>query len=254
MLEEDKMQFESIDLSDVGPFKSDQEIKFRSQWNLIIGPNGSGKTTIFQEIQKVYDDHYEHPTEIRGLAHKLVFLDEEYSCGQTNPQSIIEDACSIDNLNKSILERLISYNLNKIIAFKKVSPSKFQSHDERSIAAPYEASITDSYELLIHDFSGNSLSNLFQATGEMIVLSLACNLSLRMLIGVRDPIVIDNLFSMLDSSLQVGVYRELNKSPFQKILLSNPYSHDGLDLPCDYQLVTGSESENYLTSIQSVRS
>ena len=213
------MNFESINVSGAGPFAENQSIKFRDRVNVIKGPLGSGKTTIFRALERKYCETYERHNIPVELAVRLVFIGESYGYGEKRGKGIIEAGRLLPDMTCiHLLPTLISHYVNQMIAPKVIwGHSKFSSAERSGF--PFQVQMSESNDLQIFNSVGNPVDNLFLAAGESFMLALACNIALRELLQFSDPIVVDGAFGMLDESILSGCHIGIERSVNQSIYL-----------------------------------
>jgi len=230
------MEFDSINVSKLGPFSENQTLLFHGGINLIQGPPGTGKTTVFRELERRYRELFQQRDLPVELAAKLVFIGEDYGHSERRGESIVKEGYALSAAPCiRVYPQLISYYANQLIAPKVLSGgSKFGSAD--TCGYPFHVSITETGALEVFDAEGDSVDRLFQAAGETFVLSLACNIALRDVLGFFDPLVVDAGFGMLDESLRRGCHMGIARTNSQCIYLFSESSAQNLEIDPDYFL------------------
>lgn len=236
------MEFDSINVSTLGPFSADQALLFHGGINLVQGPPGSGKTTIFRELERRYRELFQRHDLPVELAVKLVFIGEDYAHSERRGESIVKAGHALTDASCiRVYPQLISHYVNQLIAPKVMwGRSKFGSADTSGY--PFQVSIAESGALEIFDAKGDSVNGLFMAMGESFLLSLACNIALRDVLGFFDPIVVDGAFGMLDESLLPGCHSGIVRTKSQCIYLLSETSSKRLPITTDYVLTRVEEN------------
>ncbi len=238
------MEFDSINVSQMGPFSADQVLLFHGGINLVQGPAGSGKTTIFRELERRYRELFQRRDLPVELAVELVFIGEDYAYCERRGESIVKSVqAESDAPCIRVLPQLISHYVNQLIAPKVMwGHSKFGSPDTSGY--PFQVSIAESGAIKLFNAEGDSVDALFMAAGESFLLSLACNIAVRDVLGFLDPIVVDGAFSMLDESLLPGCHRGIARTKCQCIYLLSETTCERLPITTNYFLT---RAEDYQT-------
>ena len=244
------MEFESIDVSALGPFTEEQVLLFHDGLNLIKGPHGSGKTTIFQELQDQYRGLYQRHDVPAELAAKLVFIGEGYAHDVRRGESIVAAGSSLSDAPCiRLFSQLISHHINQLIA-PKITWGRSKFGEAKSCGYPFYASIVKSGGIEVLNTAHRAVDDLFLAMGETFLLSLACNFALRDVLGFHDPLVVDGAFGFLDESVFAGCYEGLARTKTQCIYLLSEASSERVPLNPDYVLtrVKGDRTRAIATS------
>ena len=191
------------------------ELRNLSDINLIVGPNGIGKTTLLQSI-------LEH-TKINGM--EFVFI-EDYTCLDFRIRLI-----DIDNIiNKQFLKyiQIFDSSINDVfferylreldISFIKYNPfnsfksQKFSALTEISIII-LNALILKNGVLLLDNFGGNlSLDTMYKLWNILIEISKMNNLQIFAVVQNMDTIIsLNNTEQEINSDHSISLYR-LGKS------------------------------------------
>jgi hypothetical protein len=231
------MNFDSVDVSGLGPFGTNQTLRFHAGINFIQGGNGTGKTTILSKLLRDYSELFLRTDIPIELALKLVFIDECYGIDGRSGSNLIAAARTVRGEQcLHVLPRLVSHHVNQLIARKVMSgQSKFGEPEESGY--PFSVLISDSGNLEVVDVFGRNSSGLFVAAGEKTLLALACNFALRDLFKFSDPLAVDGVFRMLDASLLSACYRGIATMGSQCVFLLTEGVMGVLDLEPDYTLV-----------------
>ncbi len=229
------MEFESIDVSALGPFADEQVLLFHDGVNLIKGPPGSGKTTIFQELQNQYRGLYQRHDVPFELAAKLVFVDEGYTDYQYR-ESMFAGGYSLDDAPCiRLFSQLISHHINQLIAPKAlVGRNKFGGAN--SCGYPFHVSIKESGGIRVFNTAQRPVDDLFFAMSETFLLSLACNFALRDVLGFHDPLVVDWGSGVVDKAIFAGCYNVLVRTESQCICLLSESFAERVPRSPDYVL------------------
>lgn len=240
------MQFEVANISSLGPFSENQILRFHANVNLIQGGNGTGKTTIFRELQRQYCEQYRQSDIPAELATKLAFIGEGYGHEERRGQGIVAAAQKLQAVQcLYLLPKLVSHRVNELIA-----PKVMWSHSNRGYSKfgqledsgyPFSVGISEAGELEIFSASGSRSDSLFVAAGESFMLSLACNFALRDLLKFSDPLVIDGALDELDESLFPACYQEISRMNNQRIYLLSERVSRRIGASPDYVLVWDDE-------------
>lgn len=235
------MEFESVNISSLGPFSGNQIVRFHANVNLIQGSSGTGKTTIFRELLRQYCEQYRRNDIPAELAIKLVFIGEGYGHEERRGECIVAAAHALQAVQcLHVLPQLISHRVNQLMTQKVMwGYSKF-GHPEDS-GYPFVVSISEAGALEIFGASGGRFDSLFVAVGESFMLSLACNLALRDLLGFSAPFVIDGALDLLDESLLPACYQGILRTNNQSILLLSERVSERIGANPDYILVWDDE-------------
>ena len=235
------MEFGSVNISSHGPFSGNQILRFHANVNLIKGSNGTGKTTIFRELLRQYREQYRRNDIPAELAIKLVFIGEGYGHEERRGESIVAAAQALQAVQcLHVLPQLISHRVNQLVARKVMwGQSKFGQPEDSGF--PFVVSISEAGVLQIFGVSGGRSDSLFVAAGESFMLSLACNIALRDLLGFGDPFVIDEAFGMLDESLLPACHQGILRTNNQCIFLLSDRISERIGTNPDYILAWDDE-------------
>lgn len=213
------MIFNFIDVSLIGPFAQNQVLHLDDEVNLIQGPNGSGKTTIFHELMRLYREGFDRDDLPLEVATKLTFIGENYAHESKRGQDIVAAGNLLrGNPCMHVFPQLISHYVNQLVA-KKVLWGRSKFGQPADICFPFVVSINKTAALQISNSVGVQIDGKFSAAGESFLVALACNLALRDLLDFRDPFVVDGAFGMLDESLLPSCFDKLLRTRSQKIFL-----------------------------------
>lgn len=241
------MSFETIDVSELDPFVANQANTFRSGINVVKGTHGSGKSTMFSEMQRLYREsrlRHDLPVEI---ALGLVFVGEG-SIDRRHVEGLVRKSRSLASVTCGhLLPTVMSHYLNRLIVPKiRKGPSKFGSAD---CSFPFRVEVSQAGEFDILDSTDGSAGDLFVAVGESVVLAIACNLALRDLFKLADPVVVDGVFDRLDPSLLDGCYRELAKCVDQSIFLIGDHLCDRFPVAAEHDLKPGADRQTTIVAL-----
>ena len=240
------MMFSAVDLSLVGPFGKNQMLYLGEGVNLILGSNGSGKTTIAKELLRSYRATFSRRDLPLELAIALVFIGDDYCHNLKRAELIVAATTSLpDTSNLHVFAQIVSYYVNRMIAKKVLrGGSKFDQLEDFSF--PFEATISNNNTIRIASASGADMGSYFSASGDSLLLSLACNFALRDLLQFPDPLVVDDGFSLLDESLLSSIYRIILKLKNQRVLLCSPVECERIGIEPHHSL---DRDENGLTMV-----
>lgn len=228
----------------MGPFAGDQVLLFHGGINVVQGPSGSGKSTIFRGLESRYRELFQRHDLPIELAVELVFIGEDYAYDKRRGESIVKSVQDqYDAPCVRVLPQLVSHYINQLIGPKvMLGHSKFGSPDTSGY--PFQLAIAESGAFGLFNANGDSVDDLFRAAGESFLLSLACNIAVRDVLGFIDPIVVDAAFDVLDESLLYGCHRGIARTNCQCVYLFSEATSERLPITSDYILT---RVENYQT-------
>lgn len=243
------MDFEGIDLSGLGPFAENQTIRFNKGINVVKGPNGSGKTTIFRALERQYRESSQGQKLPKELSEKLVFVGENSQFTESWGEEIVGASLQLSEVGcMHVLPTLISHHLNQMIAIKVLGKPK-GLEPAGSKQFPFQAAISARGDLLIADFAGVAAHEVFRASGEQFLLALACNLAIREIFNFSDPLVLDNAFGMLDDSLFQGCHKAISGGVGQAIYLLSEASSKRVPVAASNVLERTTSGKTYVKAL-----
>ncbi|WP_427500882.1 AAA family ATPase [Methylomonas sp. MED-D] len=219
------LRFGKIDVSGEGPFDSGQSLSFSDGLTLIAGGNGTGKTTIANALRRKFECS-DNSSDIRDIADWLIFLDDyvDTPCGgapwrqlalliSSHHQSLIAPKSFEDDLTSNIREML---RVKVGSGFNKFSTRVTSVEQLR-------ATIANDGAAFVTAVNGEDISASFQAMGERLVLYLSINASVRKLLRLDVPFVVDSQLGCLDQSLLHSCYKFISEISKQTIILESNY-------------------------------
>ena len=195
-------RFNNTDVSNLGPFDSEQSINFKNPFTLVVGPNGAGKTTIKKKLESNFPEDLIHPTGLYNLSFLIFFTEKN-----TSPAG------------SKLTKFLLTYGIDKINFDLQVNK-------------------------LLQDFYSNQRcysrlidKNYPAATGEVIMMNIVINFTIRKILCLDYPIVLDEITSLLDTEYLELLVSFLKKNCSQVIFLTFPDSRfEDIGLNSDYHL------------------
>jgi predicted ATPase len=210
------VRFERLKLCNYGIFQEMQEFSFKSQKTIILGPNGTGKSTIVGALSHLGPDPIIKPNihsenkdmtvdvELSGKSelvkkyNKIIFINEHLLARRNKGFDYITNLIDEEICDEHLMRQKIYSIFEKLLARK---PWKIEAHKD--------------------------LSSSGMAQGELFCLSFAMIFAARSILKLDLPIVLDSPYSVLDNSTRTGVRDYLAKQDCQKIiLLTEPQLED----------------------------
>jgi len=214
----DFYRFQKTDVSNLGPFSSAQSINFKKPFTLIVGDNGSGKTTIVKKLKSNFPDYTVHSSGLYNLSF-LMFVTGEDISTPSDPSKLL--------LTYGIDKVRFDIQLNELLEDLRSNPRCY-------------ARLTDKYYPC--------------ATGEVIMMNIVINFALRKILRLDYPIVLDawcgldndylELFvSFLRKNCSQVIFFSLPNSTFQQIGLNSDY-YLQLDDKANKSIIINSSKES----------
>jgi hypothetical protein len=219
------MEFQTVNVSGLGPFAQEQFIHLSHQCNLIQGANGSGKTSITAELMRIFKSAYTHDTVPLDQALSLCFIGEDYAYLNRRESSVFAAAHRIAlETNSSKFTDALTFHINCLIGEKRPR-NKFT------------AAINAQGSIDVCDENGCGSPFSAPAASEQFVLSLATNLAVRDLLEFYEPIVIDGAFGSLDQPILSACFRSVVERSEQRIILQSPRLFNRVSAQTDFTIV-----------------
>jgi GTPase SAR1 family protein len=174
---------------------------------LVIGENGTGKTTIVNKLKSNFPDYLIHPSGLYNLSFLIFFTQEDIMSRSDNTSELL--------LVYGIEKEDFDISLDELL-------EDFFPKDK-------------SYFRLID-------KNYPKATGEVVIMNLVINFAIRKFLRLDYPIVVEDL-SVLDTNHLDLFISFVRKNCSQVILLSPPRSlYQQIGLNPDYYLTVDSKT------------
>lgn len=203
-------RFDSVNLSEVGPFADRVELKFCPGISNIVAGNGLGKTTIFNLLRDEISGSSQRvkwngDNQEPAKAEWLVFLGERDSLSETGPRKqLLQFLDSVDTGENWL--RSLEVEVTK--TFLALTQHR---HDALVVRIGRDGAIT------VHLGTSTEIGHL--AVGESILLNFAVNRSIRTMQRLDLPLVCDSIFGALDSNYRELLARAIKSLDSQVILL-----------------------------------
>lgn len=219
------MRFNTVELSQLGPFAANQSIIFEHELTLIEGGNGCGKTTIAEALRREFHANYRLDSVDLQLAECLVFIGA--GIGSYPGLGRFID-CLLANVRSDELTALAGSITKKLSAF--VSDKRPSVLGNRYIV---ELSFADG--LRIVDENRADYGWRFAAS-ENFALALAINLAAREMLKLEVPIVADAPFEMVGQPQFSLCFEAILSMSVQRIVLCQEYVMRRMGVLPDYRL------------------
>ncbi|MBM3204328.1 hypothetical protein FJZ55_10555, partial [Candidatus Woesearchaeota archaeon] len=212
-----------IDVSGEGPFDSGQSLSFSDGLTLIAGGNGTGKTTIANALRRKFECS-DNSSDIRDIPDWLIFLDDyvDTPCGGEPWKQL---ALLISSHQSLIAPKSFEYDLTSNIreilrvkiesGFNKFSTRVTSVEQLRVTIAKDGAAFVTA--------NGVDITHSFHANNERLVLYLSINASVRKMLRLDVPFVVDSQLDRLDQSLLHSCYKFISEISKQTIILESNY-------------------------------
>lgn len=231
----------TIDLSSQGPFGGNQQLHLKNGVTLISGCNGRGKTTIALAVLEDYESwpsSRDEPMPV-NIRRSLILHDQktvQKVCTYPSNRLVMElmDLPMLAN-RKGHFEKCTASNIGRMLMHKAKTPgSKFwgMANDLNNL----KMTICDGDTLRLYLY-GTSISHLFLAQAEMVVVSLALIAAVRRLVSLEAPLIVDSTLGYLDATLAQPCFAFLHGIGQQVIILDNEPGLERLNVVPDYRLV-----------------
>jgi ABC-type taurine transport system ATPase subunit len=201
LIESNIYSFNKVDVSNIGPFNSDQHIDFKNQFTIITGPNGSGKTTIRKKLESNFPADIDPVSGLYSLSFLIFFTEESLRIQEDNIAGFLE--------TYGIQQNELDAQLNKFL--EKLHLNGRQSR--------------------------LSNKNYPSAMGERVMLNLLNNLAIRKILSLDIPFVIEDVIPILDMHYLKTAINVLRENCSQIIIFTHlESSFEQIGLNSDYYL------------------
>lgn len=219
------MKFQSIDLSQIGPFAANQSVSFEPDLTLIEGGNGCGKTTIAEALRREFIANFHWNSVDIRLAESLVFIGSGIGASPSLKRLVDCLLAKVRAEELTALAKSISNNLINLV------PDKRQSVSGR----PYIAELSVVDGLRIVDESRSDCRWRFAAS-ENFALALATNLAAREILKLEVPIVADAPFDAVGQPQLFRCAEAILSMSVQRVVICHEYFFQQMGLLPHYRL------------------
>ena len=218
------LRFEKLHLHNYGIFKGSHDFIFDRQQTLIIGANGTGKTTIVDALVNLGPAAGIKPNFQTESADMSVHV------STSGYRELVNKYGDLIFLGCNAAERLINGNNASMLI--KLLDDKYHDTIKDEVRRIFLALIEGkSWKLNAHRDPGT----IDLAAGERVCLGYATVFAIRNALNIDLPVVLDSPYGVLDRELREGVSAFLKQQTCQLILLGTQGEFNGDD-KADYIL------------------
>lgn len=236
------LRFRNVDVSNAGPFASEQSLYFSEGLTLVAGGNGTGKTTIAKTLRREYEstNRLTPEREIAEIPSWLIFFDDDvrtpYGGAPWAPLALLMSSHREFFTRRSDFDSDLTMNVRKLLGTKlETRYSKFSTR----VTSPDQLHVTlnDDGAVVLTVNDGEHVIDCFQAMGERLALFLSINAAVRKLLFFDVPFVVDSQLGFLDQSLLRSCYQFIPGVGKQTIVLESSLIVEMLGLRPHFQIV-----------------
>jgi hypothetical protein len=226
-------RFRNVDVSRLGPFDSDQLLCIPDGLTLVAGRNGTGKTTIAEALRREYYGAKRTTSESRDqeVPSWLIFFNDSvqmpYAGAHCAPLASLMSCRREFFTRRRDIESDLTKNIRLLLRDKiEGRVSKFSTR----VTSPEQMLVTliDDGAVVVATESGEQIIDCFQAIGEKLALYLSINATVRNLLCLDIPFVVDSQLCQLDKALLSVCYHFVAEVSKQSIVLESNFVVDAL--------------------------
>ena len=216
------VRFEMMRLHNYGAFLGSRDFIFDKQRTLIMGRNGTGKTTIMKALANLGPAPRVKPHLDSNSAEMSVIVSTRGN------RELVKKYGSVIFLDgESIYEMIEGTYQEAVLADVLSDQTRKAIKDEEQIIFQ---TITKNKPLMIGALRDRAIGAM--PGGEKVCLGYSFVFAVRKVLNLNLPVVIDNPYGCLDSELRDGLHAFLRQQKCQQILLLNEFEYieDGDDV------------------------
>jgi len=213
------VRFVKIHLNNYGIFSGSQELDFSRHRTLILGRNGTGKTTIVNALAQL------GPVQGVKPNNRAMRPDMSVDVVTKGNRDLVKEHSSLIFLSSESRE---------LPMFNQEAPFTGMLSHQNGEAVRTEAWETLHAMLYRKPWKAESrkdLSPLTMAAGEQVCFVFAYAFAVRKVLNLDLPVVLDSPYSRIDSQQRWAVRTFLKEQPYQQILLGNESEFSEEDKP-----------------------